>query len=325
MTVRPLSTVETLRDEFSVKADSVYFHGASSEEPRGDLGVRWKDRQARRGVRFVTVTGDGADIVLDGGSSQLRFNAPADDQVISWIEDTYAGIEGQIVLDITSMSHDVWAPLMKSATLAGLDLLVVYTEPSTYRRASVPTPGQMFDLSERIQGIAPLPGFARLPAASREAPVFVPMLGFEGARYSYVRESVQIEQDRTFPIVGVPGFQPEFPGYTYESNRREIEEGFHGNVRLAKANCPFDVFHVLGDVAEAFPGARIRVAPIGTKPHAVGAVLFALSGLADVEIVYDHPLRSAGRSEGSGRVCVFPIGDFAAEYFPEAAFVDVRA
>ena len=46
---------------------------------------------------------------------------------------------------------------------------------------------------------------------------------------------------------------------------------------------------------------------IGTKPHAVGAVLFYLDSPSDVELVYDHPVRKADRTMGTSRVCVYNI------------------
>ncbi len=54
----------------------------------------------------------------------------------------------------------------------------------------------------------------------------------------------------------------------------------------------------------------MKIAPIGTKPHAFGAVLNALSRPYATEIVYDNPVRARGRSEGQARVLVYGVSAF---------------
>ena len=41
-------------------------------------------------------------------------------------------------------------------------------------------------------------------------------------------------------------------------------------------------------------GSYMYVAPIGTKPHALGALLYFVSCLSDCEIIYDHPTSAEG-------------------------------
>jgi hypothetical protein len=55
------------------------------------------------------------------------------------------------------------------------------------------------------------------------------------------------------------------------------------------------------------PVDLLKIAPIGTKPHALGAVLFCLSRPDSVELVYDHPIRKANRTIGASRLLVYTI------------------
>jgi hypothetical protein len=82
------------------------------------------------------------------------------------------------------------------------------------------------------------------------------------------------------------------------------------NARFAQANCPFCLFNLLRDMAEQYPDERIVIAPIGTKPHALGAVLFAVANPDSVELVYDHPIRKAQRTEGAARALVYHVSRF---------------
>ncbi|MBN1458869.1 MAG: hypothetical protein JXA57_04985 [Armatimonadetes bacterium] len=212
-------------------------------------------------------------------------------------------------LDITGLPHHVWAPILRGIRTLGTPCSVLYAEPVDYRRSLTPTEATIFDLSERIRGIAPIPGFASLARAGDDDALFVPLLGFEGARLAFVLEAVQPKNDSICPIVGVPGFRAEYPFYTYLGNGVPLKEsGAWSNVRYARANCPFSVYQVLSEVSNHWPGRKIVIAPIGTKPHALGAVLYCLDHPDTTELVYDHPVRKATRTAGTWTICVYDLG-----------------
>ena len=84
----------------------------------------------------------------------------------------------------------------------------------------------------------------------------------------------------------------------------------HSRVHFAKANCPFDAFLALEEIDSLTGKGDIRVAPIGTKPHGLGAVLFAISRGDRVEVIYDHPVRSRARTLGEARMCIYDLPSF---------------
>jgi hypothetical protein len=114
-------------------------------------------------------------------------------------------------------------------------------------------------------------------------------------------------------VVGVPGFRPEYPFHTYLGNRRVLHDtGAWQRVEFVAASCPFGVFYLLERLGSENPKAVLRVAPIGTKPHAVGAVLFKLTSAQPVELVYDHPIRKPERTSGTDRLHVYHVSAMAA-------------
>jgi hypothetical protein len=121
-------------------------------------------------------------------------------------------------------------------------------------------------------------------------------------------EAVQPKRENIVPIIGVPGFRPEYPFYSYLGNRLQLSEtrAWH-NVRYASANCPFSVYHVIGAISADSPSRQIRLGLIGTKPHALGAILYFLDHPSETELLYDHPIRKALRTEGVSRVCVYDL------------------
>lgn len=216
-----------------------------------------------------------------------------------------------VYLDITGFGHHIWAPLLKSALQAKSDVRVVYVEPTNYAVSTSPTDGERFELSEQLDGIAPIPGFASLSYATDKEFHLVALLGFEGTRFSYLLEQIQPERGNVTPVIGVPGFRPEYPFYSYEGNGQALYDSHSWpEVRYAVANCPFQTFQLLRKLRTHHLPQTVKVAPIGTKPHALGAVLFAIRD-GDVELVYDHPVKTAKRTVGASRALVYHVSALA--------------
>lgn len=214
-------------------------------------------------------------------------------------------------LDITGIPHHVWAPIIKIIVdnLRPSSLHVIYAEPATYDKAPNAHAG-LYELSERLNGIVPLPMFAKLSPSINDS-IVIAMLGFEGNRFRHLLSSLEPPDDRVIPIIGVPGFLHTYPTYSFLGNRHVLEESFRfSRVKYAKSNCIFDASVRLLCIAEEHPDATLQIAPIGTKPHALAAVLFAIANPDRSEIVYDHPIRRPDRVVGTGRLCIYPVDGF---------------
>ncbi len=301
---RPVFTNEyqSVRD-FLPTAGSVYIAGRSVEA-RSEHIDEWKERA--RDVTFLPVTDEESNTVTvdDAGGNTRRISLRSREQVakfMSLVKRT------TIYLDVTGLRHQTWAVLLRGALETRERVVVVYVEPGDYRPSLTPTDSDIYDLSERIEGLAPLPGFASLRETGDES-CFVPLLGFEGARVSYLISQLEPPGGKIVPIVGVPGFRPEYPFATYLGNRIPmIQTQAWKKVRYAVANCPFDAYYTLEEIAADFPSHILKIAPIGTKPHAVGAVLYAIANSETVELVYDHPIRKARRTEGTARLLAYNV------------------
>ena len=60
-------------------------------------------------------------------------------------------------------------------------------------------------------------------------------------------------------------------------------------------------------IEHEYPDHLLKIAPLGTRPHALGAVLFALTGGPKVELVYDNPTPATQRSDGTGNILVYDV------------------
>ena len=297
-------------DSFELEPGSTFVHGISVEE-RSIHPTTWE--LAAKDVNFLRFSSleysPGRDFSqciaeIDGSPKALQLRGGKQ------LHDFFCKIKSEIIyLDITGLSHHVWAPLLRAIVATSKQVFAVYVEPHTYTFSRTPTEAEIFDLSEAIHGVFPLPGFGVLSEPEDEDLVlFVPFLGFEGHRLAYVLEQVQPPGRKIIPIVGVPGFMPVFPFHTYLGNRNILgRSSLHTQIRHVMANSAFDAFHMLREISAEYPDHTLKLAPIGTKPHALGAVLFTLWARRSVEIVYDHPIRKPNRTIGSANILVYDI------------------
>ena len=140
----------------------LYICGTSVEE-RSEHVVAWE--QSCDGVTFARleeVDGTTVSVSLEGGSREVRLRSRRSVEGLL-AEREYSGY----YLDVTGLSHHVWAPLFRGLMSRREPLFGVYVEPGDYRHSDSPTEAAIFDLSERIQGIAPVAGFREFSGGRR--------------------------------------------------------------------------------------------------------------------------------------------------------------
>jgi hypothetical protein len=294
------STIYDNLADFTPERGSVYLYGHSAEERSyisEELIARFPSE-----ITFIEIKEISHDIIKENYSNNeyhLRDRVSIS-KFLSLFNAT------TLYLDSTGLNNRICAALLNNAfslfsTLNISDIKVIYAEPETYKVVQFSTEGIFHDLSESIDGIEPLPGFASIIPYNENDTCLVALLGFEGGRFVYILEHV--ESSNVFPVIGVPGFRPEYPFLTYWGNRRPLENGdIWSNIRYASANSIPDVYTLLTKFLKASPSGRLKVSPIGTKPHAIAAILFAIKNPLKVELIYDNPMRVKKRTEGVGKI-----------------------
>jgi hypothetical protein len=205
---------------------------------------------------------------------------------------------GRILLEATTLGFaEVYLACraLRARGLAGVSLL--YVEPLEY---SAPR-GQLlrrrdFELSDEVPGYIPVPG-ATILLEDRKAQRGVFFLGYEERRLDRAMEDHPIVPSRTAVVFGVPAFQPGWEMDAFANNARVLRDrSISGGVHFCGAQNPLAAYEVLVQVSkEREKDEEMFVAPIGTKPHGIGAALFAAEN-PEVGILYDHPKRKRKRT-----------------------------
>ncbi|MBB3261883.1 hypothetical protein F4827_006756 [Paraburkholderia bannensis] len=294
-------TIAALKEQHLAE-NAIYVFGAFSEEHRLQQAI-WRQMQDKRpgqcvqiveqletSIRYRTGEGEASVGLSDNKGLQRLLESPA------------------VYVDITGLNHSVWAALMRVLLTACPAIYFVYTEPGAYKEHESPSSSSLFDLTSTFGGVSPLPGMANLAGPDRDVKsVLVPFLGFESARARHIALDFD-PQPRIMPIVGLPGFKTDYPQITIATNEEFLNDArAFDHIRYARASCPFEAYSALFEIHRDNPGSFLHIAPTGTKPHALGAVWYALDHPRDTEIIYDHPIRKGKRTTGVGPTHIYCI------------------
>lgn len=300
-------------NEVVLADNSIYLFSYSAEERThiiDSMKIKYNN------IVFIEIKTDEnvKDVIIDR-SSNIKYHLRSENDIQSLISKYNSSI---IYIDTTGLNNRIAASLLRNTVLLSkkrnLQIQIIYTEPYSYKIPQFKLEGVYNDLSEKIEGIEPLPGFANLFPNTNEVK-FIALLGFEGGRFTYIKESISPPDDSIIPVVGVPGFRPEYPFVTLWGNRITLDKtGAWDDIRYVAANSLVDVYFLLRKILNEFPNKyKLLVAPIGTKPHAIGAMLFALQFPNQVEIVYDNPKRKINRTDGIGKIVICDISSLIRE------------
>jgi hypothetical protein len=229
------------------------------------------------------------------------------DDLADWLD----GLQPRsLILEATTLGLPEILLSVHAAIRIGLhQLTLLYLEPLQYNapREEIAIHRRDFDLSDEITGYTAIPGWGFiLDETAPQQTVFC--IGYEGHRLDQAFEQLSINPDHTSVVLGVPAFRPGWEMNTFANNIRVMRERkLRGGVEFCAADNPAAVYELLAERHRA-AGARQQffVAPIGTKPHGIGAALFACV-FDDVGVLYDHPKRRADRTNDVGRWHLFTI------------------
>ena len=216
---------------------------------------------------------------------------------------------GRVLLEATTLGFvEVYLACraLRAAGRTGVSLL--YVEPLEYAA----TRGQLlhrrdFELSDEVPGFIPVPG-AMILLEDRRSQRGVFFLGYEERRLDRAMEDHPIVPSKTSVVFGVPAYQPGWEIDAFANNARVLRDrSISGGVHFCGAQNPYAAYQVLQQVRdECGEGEEMFVAPIGTKPHGIGAALFAAEH-PEIGIIYDHPKRKKNRSNDVSTWHVFDV------------------
>lgn len=287
---------ETLAD-LEIEKGALYIYGHDMEERSHACADFFREK--RKDVKVLELEYVDNDCVVIVGHETPPISLDSQKAILEMINSYSTEI---IYIDVTGMNVRMAAAIISKSYTHAFETHVVYVEPHKYITEQYHKEGEDHEWAGIIDGIVPLPGFKNFSDSSEDF-IFCVFLGFEGGRFTHMLKEIQPIEDLIRPIIGVPGFRVEYPYNAYWSNRKGLSNSVaSANVHYASAYSIVDAYLLLNKIMTDNIGKKIKVAPIGTKPHAIAAILFAMKNFRDVEIVYDNPQKKESRSEGVGLI-----------------------
>lgn len=282
-------------DDFKIEGGSLYLFGHDSEERSHACADFVKAKQSDVTVlELEYVDKDKMHIVGSRNPDIPLGSQKAIMELIQMYNCRY------IYIDVTGMNVRIAAALLLRIDNSNTEIHVVYAEPQKYNLEQYHKEGKDNEWAGVIDGIMPLPGFSNFADPNAEF-FFCVFLGFEGGRFSHLLKEMQPMEELIIPVFGIPGFRIEYPYNAYWSNRKGLKDtDSSSNVKYASANSIVDAYMLLNRIKKESDNKKIIIAPIGTKPHTIAAIAFAIKNFNNVEIVYDNPKKIESRSEGIG-------------------------
>jgi hypothetical protein len=178
-------------------------------------------------------------------------------------------------------------------------LIIYYTEPLHYRL------NNLFEYSAYSGeiDIKTVPGFSGETSQIDEVKrVVFYLLGFE-MTYLYELILQEVNPDAITPINGFPSYFPKYKDISLINNDTDFyEEDIE--IFFSEANNPFETYNTMVMLKDKYKGFKIDIIPVGTKPMALGACLFALkNNNTSCRIIFPFPAGyKFNQSTGSGRL-----------------------
>ncbi len=164
-------------------------------------------------------------------------------------------------------------------------LSAFYTEPKSYS-----FPKGLFSAFRTSSGplsIIEIPGYSGQESRGAKRKLII-LLGFDGDLSKEINEDVSPYENDIIVVNGFPSYTSKLKDISLIANEKLVSDQ-NINVAYARANNPFEIYNLLSQIkSQEQPNTFINIAPLGSKPMALGACLFALHN-PDVRIVYPLP------------------------------------
>lgn len=209
----------------------------------------------------------------------------------SHISELILSTEDKVAIDISCFTKPYFFSILKylKERLRLSATKVYYTEPMAYIFST-----ELYHSYRSGYGplsVMEIPGYPGLDTRTNEK-VLIVLLGFESELSSFISD--EVAPDEIIVVNGFPSYSPLFKDISLINNERLLRNS-GAIIKYVRANNPFETFNLLESLKKERPDAFFNIVPLGTKPMALGACLYAISD-SSVRIVYPLPEKYANKT-----------------------------
>lgn len=215
-----------------------------------------------------------------------------------------------VILNITAMNLRLMGTLLFNIKKIGFEeVYCLYTEPLRYCKNIDGSDKEefvdRFDLYKKFRGIEPIPGFLRANDDKLDEK-WIAFLGFDGKRVEQINDRYDFAD--IVPVITLPSYKPGWQNYALQENI-DVIRSVERKPEYIIANSFLSAYDYLEKMKNTYPKTYLRVTPLGTKINALGAILFCLNNVQNVELLYDNPKEEGKISTECGKTYIFDISE----------------
>jgi len=280
----------------------------------GFVGNAIDDRTTDANAFITSVSNEVLQIEYNTENFEIQLNGETFDA--EDLSDKLQFCEGKsAIIESTSIGFVEIFLLCKAFKERGVENFdILYVEPLNYKNMgrSKLLHRRDFELTEEFP-----PNYIGIPGATillsdRQPQRGIFFLGYEQQRLDRALENhSMINPGKCNVVFGVPAFKPGWEMNAFANNIRVIrDKNIRGGISFCGAENPKATVSLLQEAQRSLqPGEKLFIAPIGTKPNGVGVALFTALN-ADVALLYDHPVKSVGRSSQVSKWHLYRVQEY---------------
>ena len=185
-------------------------------------------------------------------------------------------------IDISCFTKPYFYVLLKFLSYIKLQkVLTFYTQPVSYRFSE--SNYRSFRSSNGPITVKEVPSFPGVDTRA-EGRLLIIILGFDRDLSTEIEEIVA--PTKTLIVNGFPGFEPKFKDISLISNERLLRPS--NKLLYSRSTNPFEIYNLLDCLKTDSTDDILSIAPLGNKPMALGACLFAIHN-PNVRVIYPYP------------------------------------
>ncbi len=293
-----ISSYNSIEDVVLSTSNTLAFHGAPIDE-RGEAALHIL-KQFNSTIHYLKY-------------NESEFNFTLDTTPYTII-DFYTLINNydkeHIIIEATTLSFAEVLYILSAALKNEIinNIQILYIEPKEYKfKNSSITTHDEFELSEKFQQFPPLPGFT-INAENKNVEL-IAFLGFEKNRLGQIFTLDETTYTKFTPIIPLPGFLPGWENRTINNHLKFFTpKYFFTELKYVSANNPYQSYKLLDKLSQTKD--NFRVAPIGTKPNAIGCAVFLVNKEEEdtnYGALFDFPVKIQKRSNGIGKSHIYNL------------------
>ncbi len=213
--------------------------------------------------------------------------------------------EHKVLIDMTTIDVPSLAHLLDFINGQLENFSICYIEPISYSKliGSTSNTNQSYHLSEDGNGLDYIIPFMLSPLERIEK--YSISIGYESNRlagFLSSTEEVKAEVEKNI-MIGIPAFNTGWESRSIEANYRFLKDT---EIHIVPADDPIQTYLNLVKLGKSAnitsTDNKLIVVPIGTKPHSLGMVWFALENRGKVGMIYDFVTKIPKRTEGIKKI-----------------------